>query len=59
LTKPSTFGGTVKRKSGMAAYQRTQRSSLQFGLWADGQLAPAHIHSSDPSELSQWLCHRR
>jgi len=27
---------------------------MQLGLRA-GHLAPAHVHSSDPSNLSQWL----
>jgi len=42
----------------MAACRRTQKSSLQFGILVGGHLVPANIHSSDPSELSQWLCHR-
>jgi len=27
--------------------------------WVGGHLAMAYIHSCDPSELSQRLCHRR
>jgi len=29
------------------------RSSLQLRLWIGGHPASAHIHSSDPNELSQ------
>ena len=41
-----------------AAHQWPQRSSLQVGLRVGGHLVPTHIDSSNPSELSQWLCHR-
>jgi len=40
----------------MADYRWTEWSSFQLGLWVGGHLAPAHIHSSDPSDLWQWLC---
>jgi len=32
-------------------------SNLQLGLQVDCHLVQAHVHSSDPSELSPWLCH--
>jgi len=35
----------------IAAYRRTRRSSLQLGLRVGGHLAPAHIHSDDPSGI--------
>ena len=34
---------------------QTRRLSLQLGLRVDGHLLQANIHSSDPSELLQWL----
>jgi len=35
-------------------------SKVNFAAFPTNWRPPgaAHIHSSDPSELSQWLCHR-
>jgi len=39
-------------------YRRTQRLTLQLALSVGGYFALSDIHSSNPSELWHWLCHR-